>query len=342
MLRSDFAYQLPTELIAQQPLPRRSAAKMLVVQQIGGLVDSVVMNLPSLLEAGDLLVLNDTKVVHARLHLQRNTGGRVELLLERELAEQQFSAQTRSSKRLRIGERFTVNPQLYLELVAVNAPFYQFRILGDLSVAQLFDRYGEVPLPPYITRLPDSRDRERYQTVFAAAAGSVAAPTAGLHLDAEMLQRFRDRGICLAYLTLHVGAGTFLPIRNARIDTHRMHPEMVEVSPQVCEAIQRCRARGGRVIAVGTTVVRALETAAATGELKPFAGATDLYLRPGSRFRVVDRLFTNFHWPESSLLVLVAAFAGKDLIMRAYQHAIEQRYRFFSYGDAMLVSRAQQ
>jgi S-adenosylmethionine:tRNA ribosyltransferase-isomerase len=340
MQRSDFRFDLPPELIAQRPLPERGASRLLVVDGLTGEYrDRMFAHLPSLLHPEDLLVFNDTRVLPARLFAQKETGGRVEILVERLLAPRRLVAQLRASK--------TPKPNAPLRLpgdevlTVENRDEDGFFVLCSESAdfADLLRRHGHTPLPPYIDRADDAADRERYQTVYARRDGAVAAPTAGLHFDAPMLEHLRGMGVEFAQVTLHVGAGTFQPVREEDISKHRMHAEWLEVTEQVCDRIAAARARGGRVVAVGTTTVRSLETAAADGALRPFRGDSRLFIRPGFRFRVIDALLTNFHLPESTLLMLVSAFAGYETVMTAYRYAVEKRYRFFSYGDAMFLTR---
>jgi S-adenosylmethionine:tRNA ribosyltransferase-isomerase len=344
--RQDFAYELPPELIAQAPLAERSASRMLVLDPAGGeLADRTVRDLPLHLRRGDLLVLNDTRVVRARLVGVKPSGGRVEILLERELAGAEALAQLSASKPVRVGlEVLTAGGAV--RVLAREDELW--RIALPAAPLAFFERWGEVPLPPYIRRPPDASDQERYQSIFAHAPGAVAAPTASLHFDAPLLAALAERGVSRAHVTLHVGAGTFQPLRSEDIAEHTMHAERAWVSAATCEAIKEARQRGGRIIAVGTTVVRALESAAlaapagAAGERlpEPWAGDTRLFITPGFHFQVSDVLLTNFHLPESTLLMLVCAFAGQAAVRAAYAHAVRARYRFFSYGDAMLLTRA--
>jgi len=334
--RADFAYDLPPDLIAQMPLAERSASRLLVLDGRNGALDDRTMgDLPGLLEPGDLLVFNDTRVVPARLTGAKRSGGRVEVLLERALDAGSALVQMRASKPVRPG----------LEIETAGGVLRVLERREDLFVVAtpeppiaFFERWGEVPLPPYIRRTPTPADRERYQSIFAAERGAVAAPTASLHFDARLCDALAKRGLRRAFLTLHVGAGTFQPVRTEELEAHVMHAEAVTVSAATCEAVARTRASGGRIVAVGTTVARALEAAALDGELRPFAGDTRLFIRPGFRFRVVDVLLTNFHLPESTLLMLICAFAGREPVLKAYEHAVRARYRFFSYGDAMLLT----
>lgn len=338
MQLSDFHYHLPPELIAQYPTERRGDSRLLCLEGgSGGVADRMFADLPELLQPGDLLVFNDTRVIPARMYGQKQTGGKVEVLIERLLDPDRALAQLRSSKSSKVGTRITIGDS-ELEVTGRQGDMFELRAHGEGMMA-LMERHGHIPLPPYIQRGDERLDIERYQTVYAERPGAVAAPTAGLHFDREMLRRIADMGVATARVTLHVGAGTFQPVRVQNLDEHEMHSELVEVSPEACAAVAATRARGGRVIAVGTTSVRSLESASAEGELRPFNGETRLFIRPGSRFNTVDAMLTNFHLPESTLLMLVSAFAGYDHLMAAYRHAVEQRYRFFSYGDAMFITR---
>jgi len=337
MRRADFAYELPEDLIAQAPLADRPASRLLVLDgQTGAFRDAMFRDLPSLLEPRDLLVLNDTRVIPARAFGHKATGGRVEMLVERITGGRTVSAQLRASKTPAVGGRIEFDGGAVATIAARVDELWKLDF--DRPVLPWLEAHGHVPLPPYIRRADEAADRERYQTVFARAPGAVAAPTAGLHFDQALLAACRLKGVRTATVTLHVGAGTFQPVRADDPREHRLHAERVEVSAEVCEAVEAARARGGRVVAVGTTVVRSLESAAAGDGLAPFEGETELFILPGYRFRVVDALVTNFHLPESSLLMLVAAFAGREAVLEAYRHAVEARYRFFSYGDAMLVT----
>jgi S-adenosylmethionine:tRNA ribosyltransferase-isomerase len=337
--RQDFSYRLPPELIAQTPLAERSASRMLVLDGASGaLEDAAVAELPAYLAPGDLLVLNDTRVVAARLMGVKPTGGHVEILLERALAGNEALAQLCASKPVRQGLTIATAGG---EVRVLERRADLWRIALPSGALDFFERWGEVPLPPYIGRTALPGDRERYQSVFAREPGAVAAPTASLHFDAALLAALGARGVERAFITLHVGAGTFQPVRVEDLAAHRMHAEQVAVSRATCEAVARTRARGGRVVAAGTTVMRALEASALTaanGALSAWSGETDLFITPGFRFRVSDALLTNFHLPESTLLMLVCAFAGREAVLAAYQHAIAARYRFFSYGDAMLLT----
>ncbi|MFO1427278.1 MAG: tRNA preQ1(34) S-adenosylmethionine ribosyltransferase-isomerase QueA [Steroidobacteraceae bacterium] len=337
MRLADFSYELPPELIAQRPLAERTASRLLVLAPPAPPRDLQFSELPALLRPADLLVFNDTRVVPARLGARRATGGRVELLLERGVGGCEALVQIKGGKSLRPGAELATDGGTVRVLERADD---LWRVALPAPALEFFARHGRIPLPPYIEREPDEDDRERYQSVLARVPGAVAAPTASLHFDAPMLARLAAAGIGRAQVTLHVGAGTFQPIRSDDPDRHRMHAEWIDVPAATCVAIERARSAGGRVVAVGTTVVRALESAARDGVLRPFAGDTEIFIRPGHRWRVVDALLTNFHLPESTLLVLVCAFAGRDAVLGAYRHAVAQRYRFFSYGDAMFLTRA--
>ena len=337
MKRTEFQYELPEELIAQQPLPERSASRLLCMDRAGGgLSDARVRDLPSLLEPGDLLVFNDTRVIPARLFARKATGGRVEILFERLTGTHEGLAQLRVSKRPKPGASLRLEGGGRLEVVEREGDFWRLAS-PEMPLSELMERSGHVPLPPYIQREDAAADRERYQTVYARRPGAVAAPTAGLHFDAALLDRLERHGVRRAMVTLHVGAGTFQPVRVDELSEHQMHSEWLEVPETTVAAVNAARATGSRVVAVGTTAVRSLETAAADGELKPYAGESRLFIHPPYEFRVVNGLFTNFHLPESTLLMLVAAFAGLEPTLAAYRHAVAERYRFFSYGDAMLI-----
>jgi S-adenosylmethionine:tRNA ribosyltransferase-isomerase len=332
----DFDYELPAELIAQHPAPERTASRLLHLAS-AGMTDHAFAELPELLSSGDLLVLNDTRVVKARLFGVKATGGRVEVLVERVLAPQEALAQIRASHAPQPGARLRLADAIDATVLGRESDLFRLRFDGD--VLELLERHGAVPLPPYIAHPPTPEDESRYQTVYARAPGAVAAPTAGLHFDPPLLERLRARGVDLAFLTLHVGAGTFQPVRTREIAAHRMHAERYEIPAATAAAVRRVRERGRRIVAAGTTSLRALEAAARDGEVAAGRGATDLFITPGYRFRVVDRLITNFHLPKSTLLMLVSAFAGIEPVRAAYRHAIAARYRFFSYGDAMLIDR---
>jgi len=331
---TEFHYDLPAELVAQQPLSERTASRLLVVAG-DSTEDRRFSDLPGLLKAGDLLVLNDTRVIRARLRGRKPTGGQVEMLLERITGSRTATAQIRASRSPGDGTELSLANGTSARVLGRQGPL--FRLEFDADIEPLLETHGEVPLPPYIRRSAAREDRARYQTVYARDDGSVAAPTAGLHFDSELLQALQNRGVETAFLTLHVGIGTFAPVRTQRIEDHQLHSEWCRITSALCERIRQTRQRGGRIVAVGTTTVRALESAARGGEPKAFEGDTSLFIRPGYRFHVVDALITNFHLPESSLLMLVCAFAGRDRMLAAYRHAVAQRYRFFSYGDAMLI-----
>ncbi len=340
MQRSEFHFHLPDDLIARYPTPRRGGSRLLYLPAEAAVKDLAFRDLPRLLRAGDMLVFNDTKVIPARLFgVKMDTGGRVELLLERVLDSHRALVRLRASKAPPAGTRLLLEQEIEAEVEGRDGELFLLRFDDSRSVTDLLEQYGHMPLPPYIGRAAEELDEERYQTVYARRAGAVAAPTAGLHFDHQMLRRLGDMGVESAFVTLHVGSGTFQPVRVSDISRHKMHSEYAELSEEVCGRLQEARRRGGRIVAVGTTVVRTLESAAADGEIRPLQGETDIFIRPGYRFRVVDALLTNFHLPESTLLMLVCAFAGQERVMAAYRHAVEQRYRFFSYGDAMFLAR---
>jgi S-adenosylmethionine:tRNA ribosyltransferase-isomerase len=340
MQKSDFHYDLPQSLIAQHPLPERSAARLLTLDgRTGALADRAIRDLPELMQPGDLMVMNDTRVVPARLHGRKQSGGRFELLVERMISSHFALAHVRASKAPKPGTALLVEGGGSLMVREKRDDgLYLLEAVAGEGLAALLEACGHMPLPPYISRADEPEDRSRYQTVFARRPGAVAAPTAGLHFDEALLAALDARGVLRTTVTLHVGAGTFQPLRSERIEEHHMHAEWLEVSTETVAAVNEARARGGRVIAIGTTAVRALETAAQSGALEPCVGDTRLFITPGYRFRVVDALLTNFHLPESTLLMLVSAFAGHEQVMAAYRHAVASRYRFFSYGDAMWVT----
>jgi len=341
MRRSDFHYHLPPELIAQHPLAQRSDSRLLHVDGVGkAIVDRQFVDLPALLKPHDLLVFNDTRVIPARVFGYKPSGGKVEVMLERVLDGQRILAHVNASKPLRAEVPLLLPGGTTAKYIGRHNDLFELELSSDPLT--FFQQYGALPLPPYIDRAVDTVDIERYQTVYSKQLGAVAAPTAGLHFDAVMLAQLQSLGIRSSYVTLHVGAGTFQPVRVDNLDDHNMHQEFVQVPQSTCDEIARARELGGRVIAVGTTVVRSLESAAraAEGKLGAFSGETKLFIRPGYQFNVVDVLVTNFHLPESTLLMLVCAFGGYDLMKSAYQHAVSERYRFFSYGDAMFVERS--
>ncbi len=339
-MRTDlFDFNLPERLIAQHPPVQRGASRLLQVAP-GGMKDGDFADLPGLVREHDLLVLNDTRVLKARLFGEKESGGKVEVLVERVLDEHNLLAQVRASKSPRPESRLLLAGTLWARVLGREGEFYRLCFEGEESAYVLLERHGHLPLPPYITHAAEAADDERYQTVFARELGAVAAPTAGLHFSEAMLQVLAGKGVNTAYVTLHVGAGTFKPVRADNIAEHVMHSERYTMPQATVEAIAATRARGGRVIAVGTTSLRALESAAAGGELAAGTGETSIFITPGYRFRVVDVLLTNFHLPRSTLLMLVCAFGGMDRMLAAYRHAVEQGYRFFSYGDAMLIERS--
>ena len=340
MRTSDFEFDLPERLIAQHPPVQRGASRLLEVNK-AGLKDSQFASLAGLVRDGDLLILNDTRVLKARLFGEKESGGKVEVLVERLLDEHEVLAQVRASKTPRPNSRLLISEKLWVRVLGRAGEFFHLRFEAEEDVGTLLERHGHLPLPPYIAHAAGEEDDTRYQTVFAREPGAVAAPTAGLHFDEAMLQTLRDKGANIAYVTLHVGAGTFKPVRTDSIEEHVMHSERYSIPQATVEAVAKTKANGGRVIAVGTTSLRALESAAVTGELIAGSGETNIFITPGYAFRLVDVLLTNFHLPRSTLLMLVCAFGGMDKMLDAYRHAVEQEYRFFSYGDAMLIEREQ-
>ena len=343
MKLSDFDYELPQELIAQHPAAARGASRLLHLDgKTGAFTDRRFPDIAELVAPGDLMVFNDTRVIRARLTGRKKSGGWVEVMIERVLGPDEVLAQVGANRPPREGSELVLADGVVATVLGRDAEFFRLRFGGCTDVLALLERHGAVPLPMYITRAAGEEDAERYQTVYAREPGAVAAPTAGLHFEQGLLSELERRGVALAYLTLHVGAGTFQPVRVQDLSQHRMHSEWYQVPQSTVDAIDAARAKGGRVLAVGTTTLRALESAALGGELKGGYGETLLFVLPGYRFRVVERLLTNFHLPRSTLLMLVSAFGGVDNIRRAYRHAIEQRYRFYSYGDAMLIERAQE
>ncbi len=341
MQTRDFYYELPDHLIAQQPCAQRSASRMLVVSRENDeLIDSQFSSLLDYLEPGDCLVFNNTRVIPARLYGKKSSGGKVEILIERMLDESRALAHIRASKSPRPGAIIKIDDSEYeLQVTGRSGELFEIKVAqpGD-RLSEVLQNCGHMPLPPYITRADEAIDLERYQTVYAEQPGAVAAPTAGLHFDNDLLAALNARGIVTTFVTLHVGAGTFQPVRCEHIQDHHMHSEYLEVSEAAVAQCRAARAAGKRIVAVGTTSVRCLETAAASGELKSYRGETDIFIYPGYNFRSVDAMITNFHLPESTLLMLVSAFAGREKMLIAYQHAVAQRYRFFSYGDAMLIT----
>ncbi|MFQ5754525.1 MAG: tRNA preQ1(34) S-adenosylmethionine ribosyltransferase-isomerase QueA [Acidiferrobacterales bacterium] len=339
MRTADFDYDLPEALIAQYPAEPRSASRLLALNgQTGEIRDLQFVELANVVAPADLLVFNNTRVIPARLFGRKESGGLIEVLIERILDAHRVLAQVRASKPLHAGGRVLLEEDATARVIARRGSFYELRLEHPEPVTGILERIGHVPLPPYIMRPDAAVDRKRYQAIYADVPGAVAAPTAGLHFDNAMFARLRSAGVEIAFVTLHIGAGTFQPVRAQDVRDHRMHSEYVEIDERVTTRIGAARARGGRIIAVGTTVVRALETAARRGPIDRFAGESDLFIYPGYRFQVVDAMLTNFHLPRSSLLMLVCAFAGTAHVLRAYRHAVEQCYRFFSYGDAMFVT----
>ncbi|WP_192875545.1 tRNA preQ1(34) S-adenosylmethionine ribosyltransferase-isomerase QueA [Ignatzschineria cameli] len=336
MKLSDYDYHLPEELIAQFPPKVRGTSRLLVPYE-GEIRDHRFDALVEYLRPGDRIVINNTRVLPARLFGQKETGGKVEIMVERLLTESEILAQIKASKALKPGQKVLIEGVPRLEMVARDENFFQLRTIDGTPIAQLLETYGHLPLPPYITRSDEELDQSRYQTVFNKEEGAVAAPTAGLHFTEELLDQLRAKGVDITEITLHVGAGTFQPIRSENLDEHQMHKEWISVPASAVEEIKATKAAGKRVIAIGTTAVRALESAALSGELRPFVGDTDIFIKPGFEFKVIDGLLTNFHLPKSTLLVLVSTLMGKARIEEIYQHAVKERYRFFSYGDSMLL-----
>jgi S-adenosylmethionine:tRNA ribosyltransferase-isomerase len=337
---SDFDYPLPEALIADHPAHPRSSSRLLVVQPEGGLRDRHMVDFPALLGERDLIVFNNTRVIPARLLGRKATGGKVEVLVERVLDAHHALAHVRASKSPGPGSQlFLGDADLPVTVAGRRDELFELVFNSDTPLLELLETHGHVPLPPYIQRADEQADRTDYQTLYARHPGAIAAPTAGLHFDETLLESIRSSGIESAFVTLHVGAGTFQPVRARHLEDHVMHAEHIVVDQAVCDAVAATRERGGRVVAVGTTVVRSLESAAQVGKLMPMCGDTRMFITPGYRFRVVDALLTNFHLPRSTLLMLVAAFAGHAPVMAAYRHAVEKKYRFFSYGDAMFLQR---
>jgi len=341
MQRSDFQFDLPPELIAQHPLESRADSRLLCLNgRSGALVDRHISDLPTLLSAGDLLVFNNTRVIPARLFGHKVTGGKVEILIERILEGDQVLAHVRASKSPKPGASIRIDDDCEFVVMDRHGDLFRLVCKSVSPVRKVLEQHGHIPLPPYINREDTHVDISRYQTVYAQRDGAVAAPTAGLHFDETLLEKLKQKGIEFAYVTLHVGSGTFQPVRVDNIKDHEMHSEYIEVSQETCDVIARTRSQGRRVIAVGTTTLRSLETASSSGTLQPYEGESSIFIYPGIPVRSVDAMITNFHLPESTLLMLVCAFAGMENIFKAYQHAIEQKYRFFSYGDAMFLEKA--
>lgn len=340
MLKSDLYYELPQHLIAQRPLSNRTSSRLLCLDGTSGtLQDKNFLNLPELLMPGDLLVLNDTAVIQARLYGQKSTGGKVEILIERIQSPVMAVAHVRSSKSPKPGTLIELDKGHQCRVTGRVDDLFELEFDPETTVDEVLRDVGHIPLPPYIARPDNVEDKSRYQTVFARTEGAIAAPTAGLHFDSAMLDDLAAKGIEHTFVTLHVGSGTFLPLRVENLDHHQMHAEFCEVNSTAVAAVMAARQRGNRVVAVGTTAVRSLESAALSGQLEPYRGDTRLFIRPGFQFGCVDAILTNFHLPESTLLALVCAFAGQEAVMNAYHHAVRQEYRFFSYGDAMFITR---
>lgn len=344
MKLSDFNYHLPKELIAQEALKDRTASRLLVVDSDVSptkFIDKGFADICDLIDPDDLLIFNNTRVIPARLQGNKKSGGKVEVLVERLIDEQRVIAHVRANKSPKAGNLLYLEKKLEAKVIGRQGALFEIEFLSDESVLEMLEKYGHIPLPPYIERADTDADRERYQTVFAQHPGAVAAPTAGLHFTDELLRSLKNKGVTTAEVTLHVGAGTFLPVRVDDLDDHVMHAEWIDVSQQVCDAVAACKKRGGKIVAVGTTTVRSLESAAkaGNGKLVPFRGDTQLFITPGYTFKVVDAMITNFHLPESTLLMLVSAFSGFENMMAAYHHAIAEKYRFFSYGDAMFLKK---
>lgn len=338
MKKSDFNYYLPEALIAQQPLSERTASRLLCLnRKTGELQDRQFSDLIHYLEPNDLLVLNDTRVIPARLFGTKETGGKVEILIERILNGHEALAHIRSSKSPKVGAKIELDKGYFCEMQGREDDLFHLRFVSEKSLLEILSEIGHIPLPPYIERADDENDFTRYQTVFGKNSGAVAAPTAGLHFDEIMLEKIKAKGIKTAFVTLHVGSGTFQPVRVENLSEHIMHKEFYAVSQETVDAVNATKKRGGRVIAIGTTAVRALESASHSGVLQASLGDTNLFIIPNYEFKVVDAMLTNFHLPESTLLMLVSAFSQYKFVMKAYKHAIEQKYRFFSYGDAMWI-----
>jgi S-adenosylmethionine:tRNA ribosyltransferase-isomerase len=340
MRTDEFTFELPPQLIAQHPPKHRGGSRLLHLAEGGSCEHRLFADLPGMLREHDLLILNDTRVINARLFGNKASGGNVEVMVERILNKHEVLAQVRASKTPRRGGRLLLAGCLEVTVLGRSAEFFHLRFDSDEEVASLLEQYGQLPLPPYITHSADAADNERYQTVFARQYGAVAAPTAGLHFDQAMLDTLQKQGVQTACVTLHVGAGTFQPVRVENVAEHVMHSERYSITQDTIDAIAQTRLRGGRVIAVGTTSLRALESAAQSGKLQAGEGETNIFITPGYQFKVVDVLLTNFHLPKSTLLMLVCAFGGMDRMLAAYRVAVDNEYRFFSYGDAMLIERS--
>lgn len=338
MQLSDFYFDLPDKLIAKYPAEKRSESRLMVLAE--ELQHLKFHQITQLINPGDLLVMNDTRVIPARLYGQKSTGGLVEILVERVLDTTRILAQMRVSKPPKIGDMLQFPAGVQLEVLGRQNHFYELRYQGEQSILDVIESIGSIPLPPYMRREADEMDKDRYQTVYARYKGSVAAPTAGLHFDQNLLQALQDKGVELGYLTLHIGAGTFAPVRVTDIKEHKMHPEFLTISKTLCAQIEAAKQRGNRVIAVGTTSLRALETASQSGHIEPYEGETSIFIYPGYQFRCADALITNMHLPESTLMLLVCAFSGQQRVLNAYKEAVKREYRFYSYGDAMWMTRA--
>lgn len=338
MRRDEFTYDLPDGLIAQYPSEQRGESRLLCLDKnTGQVTDRQFRDLLDLVSGRDLLVFNDTRVIPARLFGRKETGGKVEIMVERILGDDRMLAQMRFSKTPKPGTAIILENQSRLIVAGARDDMFILQRDGTETISSILESIGHMPLPPYIQRKDEVTDRERYQTIYARTPGAIAAPTAGLHFSDEIMQQLGEKKISITFVTLHVGAGTFQPVRVEHIEDHRMHSEYLEVTKEVCDMVNKTKSAGGRIIAIGTTTVRSLETAALSGSLKPYTGETDIFITPGFNFRVVDALLTNFHLPESTLLMLVCAFGGRENVLRAYQHAIQQKYRFYSYGDAMFI-----
>lgn len=345
MRTQDFDFYLPEALIAQHPTKTRSASRLLFINgKTGKISDQLFVDLPQHLNAGDLLIFNDTKVIKARLFGNKSSGGAIEMLIERVIDTHHVMAHIRASRAPKAGTILLLADAFKAEVLGRNDDLFHVKFIGDIPVLDLLERFGALPLPPYISHNAEAEDEARYQTVYAKHAGAVAAPTAGLHFDETMLAKLKEKGVNIAYVTLHVGAGTFQPVRVENIHEHKMHSEIYNIPPETVEMIESTKKKGGKIVAVGTTSMRTLESAAQPerlflGKIKHGQDETDIFITPGYEFKIVDKLITNFHLPKSTLLMLVSAFAGFDEIKNAYAHAVKQEYRFFSYGDAMLLER---
>ncbi|CAA6821052.1 MAG: S-adenosylmethionine:tRNA ribosyltransferase-isomerase (EC [uncultured Thiotrichaceae bacterium] len=340
MKLSDFIYDLPPELIAQQPLAERGASRLLQVSgETNTINDGTFADIEHVLRPNDLLVFNDTRVIPARLFGTKSTGGKIEVLIERVLSDTNCLAHIRASKSPKGGSQITLENAFSMEVIGRQGALFELQLTDTSSILELLEEYGHIPLPPYIERQDTEADKERYQTIFADKPGAVAAPTAGLHFDEALMTKLQDKGINTASVTLHVGAGTFQPVKHDDLSQHVMHSEYIDVNQEACDKIIACKESGGRVVAVGTTSVRSLESAFHKGGIQPYSGDTELFITPGFEFGIVDIMVTNFHLPGSTLLMLVSAFSGYENIFKAYEHAIAEKYRFFSYGDAMLLTK---